>query len=395
MLTSVATLPQTAPATASRPATRLPWYCFAVVLGAACIPIGALWDISWHSTIGRDSFWNPAHIVIYLGGVVPGLSCGWLVLKTSFWGTEEERARSVRFWGFYGPLGAWITIWGALAMIFSAPFDNWWHDAYGLDVEILSPPHTVLALGMYAVAVGALIQVLSWQNRTVAAAQKMGGLLFIFTAGVLLTMATIIVTEKSYPNQQHTALFYKICSFIFPIYLAMVSRAAKTRWAATGAAATYTAIMLFMVWVLPLFSAHPKLAPIYNPVDHMVPPPFPLLIILPALAIDFIVSRMGPRRSFAADWGVALLVAAAFLALFLPAQWFFSEFLLTSGADNWVFAGKNHWPYFAKITDWRTKFWDLDRDPVTVWAVGIAFVMAVIKSRLGLALGTWMGKVQR
>src|SRR5262245_13279652 len=37
--------------------------------GLACLPIGLLWDISHHSTIGRDTFWTPAHIVIQLGGI--------------------------------------------------------------------------------------------------------------------------------------------------------------------------------------------------------------------------------------------------------------------------------------------------------------------------------------
>jgi hypothetical protein len=63
-----------------------------------------------------------------------------------------------------GPLGAWVCAWGALAMVTSAPFDNWWHDAYGLDVKILSPPHTVLALGMFAIVIGALLLVLREQN---------------------------------------------------------------------------------------------------------------------------------------------------------------------------------------------------------------------------------------
>ncbi len=53
----------------------------------------------------------------------------------------------MRFWGFSGPLGAWVTIWGTFVMITSAPFDNWWHNAYGLDVKIVSPPHMVLAAG--------------------------------------------------------------------------------------------------------------------------------------------------------------------------------------------------------------------------------------------------------
>ena len=84
-------------------------------------------------------------IVIYLGGVVPGLTCGWLALRTTFYGTEAERAAAVRFWGARAPLGAWISIWGCFAMLTSAPFDDWWHNTYGLDVQILSPPHALLA----------------------------------------------------------------------------------------------------------------------------------------------------------------------------------------------------------------------------------------------------------
>ena len=64
------------------------------------------------------------------------------MLRATFLGTAEDRAGSVRVWGFRGPLGAWVTIWGALAMLTSAPFDNWWHDAYGL-VPLREVPHIV------------------------------------------------------------------------------------------------------------------------------------------------------------------------------------------------------------------------------------------------------------
>ena len=68
------------------------------------------------------------------------------------------------FWGFRGPLGAWVCIWGAIAMIASGPFDDWWHNAYGLDVEILSPPHAVLAAGILAIQIGAMLMILARQN---------------------------------------------------------------------------------------------------------------------------------------------------------------------------------------------------------------------------------------
>src|SRR5215212_11420687 len=144
------------------------WVSRVVMLGATSIVVGILWDISWHRTIGRDTFWTPAHLAIQLGGLLGGITAGWLIIRTSFFGTPEERAGAVKLWGFYGPLGAWVTIWGCLAMLTSAPFDNWWHDAYGLDVKIISPPHAVLALGMWSVVGGCLLLVLREQNNWAA-----------------------------------------------------------------------------------------------------------------------------------------------------------------------------------------------------------------------------------
>jgi hypothetical protein len=59
-------------ATAARSAS-LPWVVYLAVAGLACQPIGMLWDISYHSTMGRDTLWTPAHIIIQLGGTVPAL----------------------------------------------------------------------------------------------------------------------------------------------------------------------------------------------------------------------------------------------------------------------------------------------------------------------------------
>src|SRR5262245_4836820 len=129
------------------------WVIPAAVIATTSIVVGVIWDISWHRTIGRDTFWTPAHMAIYLGGVLAGLSGAWLILTTTF-GSEAVRATGVRVWGFRGPLGAWIMIWGATAMLTSAPFDDWWHNAYGLDVKILSPPHAVLGLGMITIQMG-------------------------------------------------------------------------------------------------------------------------------------------------------------------------------------------------------------------------------------------------
>src|SRR5258708_34710541 len=150
---AAATSPEISVARQPRTVSTPVW---AVLAGGVSIVIGVLWDISWHRTIGRDTFWTPAHMAIYFGGILGGLTCGWLVVRTTFFATTADQKASFRLWGFRGPLGAWLTIWGALGMLTSAPFDNWWHEAYGVDVKILSPPHTVLALGMWAIVLGAL-----------------------------------------------------------------------------------------------------------------------------------------------------------------------------------------------------------------------------------------------
>ena len=110
----------------------IPWHLTAVVVGASSILIGILWDISWHRTIGRDTFWTPAHMAVYFGGTLAGLSCGARVLWESF-GRGQGAGDGVRLWRYFtGPIGGWICIWGAFAMLTSAPFDDWWHNAYGL-----------------------------------------------------------------------------------------------------------------------------------------------------------------------------------------------------------------------------------------------------------------------
>jgi hypothetical protein len=127
--------------------------------------VGLIWDISWHMTIGRDGLFSPPHLAIYLGAVIAGFFSGYQVLYITFAGSARK-PESVRFWGiFYSPLGALFCIWGAFAMLTSAPFDDWWHNTYGLDVTILSPPHTVLALGMMMIQFGAMISALALQNR--------------------------------------------------------------------------------------------------------------------------------------------------------------------------------------------------------------------------------------
>src|SRR5438445_276583 len=181
------------------------------------------------------AYGTPAHLAIYASGIIAGLSCGWLVLKTTFAGSDAERAASVRFWGFRGPLGAWLCIWGAMAMIVSAPFDNWWHNAYGLDVKVLSPPHLILALGFTGIQLGAVLMVAALQNRAGGEARRGYGRLLAYGIGILVLNVAIMGFEQIGVSQTaHNALHYPVCAAVSPTLLAASARASSLRWTATA-----------------------------------------------------------------------------------------------------------------------------------------------------------------
>jgi hypothetical protein len=375
-------------------AAALPWPLSALLFGSTSIVVGLLWDISWHMSIGRDTFWTPAHMAIYLGGVLAGISGGWMALRTTFRGTPEERSVAVRFWGFRAPLGAWVAVWGALAMLVSAPFDDWWHNAYGLDVKIISPPHAVLALGMIGIQIGTMLLALAAQNRMREGRARPLELAFVYSAGVILLMVATFLSEYVYPNDQHASRFYRVTAAVFPVLLVAVARASRLRWAATLTAVSYMSIALLMVWILPLFPAQPMLAPINNPVDHMVPPLFPMLLIVPALAIDlvFLLAGRGGKRS---RWWLAPVLAAAFVSVFFVTQWSFSSFQLSLASRNRLFAGDMQWSYNRSPNAYRHKFWDVAEDPVTPGRMGRALLLATAASLAGLGWGSYMARVKR
>jgi hypothetical protein len=370
-----------------------------VVFASTCIVIGLIWDISWHRTVGRDTFWTLAHLLEQAAAVIAGLSCGWLVLHTTFAGKAEDRARSVRFWRFFqGPLGAWVCIWGTLMMITSAPFDNWWHNAYGLDVKIISPPHMVLAWGMIAIQVGAILMTVAAQNRSSADDQRLYRMMYAYAAGILITMiATVIQEDASVGNQMHGSKFYIITGWVFPLFLIGLARASRLKWPATTITAIYMGIVLAMTWILQLFEATPMLAPIYNPVTHMVPPGFPLLLVIPALAVDVLMRKFGRGN----DWKLAAVLGLTWVAIMVAVHWFWAEFLLSPAARNFFF-GADQWSYTNRLGPWRYEYWSLDVDSAGRWdplaflkGIGVALALAIVASRISLLWGSGLARVKR
>jgi hypothetical protein len=375
---------------------KLPFYIYAVVFASFCITVGLIWDISWHTSIGRDGLFSPPHLATYLGAVTSGLFSGYYVLRLTFAGRKEEKQQSINFWKvFYGSLGALFCIWGAFTMITSAPFDDWWHNTFGLDVQILSPPHTVLLLGMITIQFGAMVSVMALQNReniTSIYSKKTLATCFMLSSGFLLVMLFTIASEYLARYEMHGSLFYQVAGGLFPLFLVAVSQASTTKWGATRMAAVYMLLMALMVWILPAFPAEPKLGPVLNHITHYQSFHFPLLLIFPAMAIDWLNQRLAGKSVVK-----ALATGVAFVLVMLAVQWPFGDFLNSVHARNWLF-GVTSW-YFGSDPTYQYRYayapWNVDTGATLVTGICTAIVLAIVSAWLGLTWGRWMKSVKR
>ena len=355
--------------------------------------VGTHWDISWHRSIGRDAFWTPAHVAIYMCGVLAGLSCGYLILSTTIDGASPLRNAAVKIWGFRGPLGAFIAAWGGIAMLTSAPFDNWWHNAYGLDVKILSPPHVLLIAGMVGVQFGALVLILGQMNRATDQARAKLEWLFLYVWAMIVVCLMILFFEYTLRIYMHSGFFYRIVSIAIPGVLAALARASGRRWAASIVIGMYSLFILGCLWILPLFPATPKLGPVYHQVTHFVPPEFPLLLIAPALALDWLWQRTGAWNR----WLQAIISGLVFVAVLAAVQWPFADFLMSPASRNWVF-GTNYFDYNMRPNGYyaRHMFVPLEKSAGQFWKeMAFAVFAAIITTRAGMAWGNWMRRVRR
>jgi len=389
-----------APVTQARSKTAgVPWYLWFGALAVTSANIGGAWDVSWHRSIGRDTFWTPAHLAIQACGVMAAVICGYLMLLNTFGRSEEQKAASVNVLGFRAPLGAFIAAWGGIAMITSAPFDNWWHAAYGLDVKIVSPPHTLLILGIRAVAVGILFLILAAMNRAMADDSPSGEQtykrlqrLFLYVGGLIVSGQMFFLIEYTWDVQLHSVLAYIAMGIALPLVFAILSQASRYKWAATSTAAVYMIFAIAEILIFPLFPAQPKLGPVFNPVTHLVPAKFPILIIVPALALDLLWQKTSTWK----PWKIALASGFLFIAILTIVEWPFANFLLSKASENRFF-GTIYFDYNSRPEgfDRLRRFFHPDQGAVLYFGLLRAAIYASISAWIGLSFGRWMRSVQR
>lgn len=383
------------PEKASRRPGAIPWYLWCAALAVTSVTIGAHWDVSWHRSIGRDTFWTPAHMAIYLCGVLAGVCCGYLILRSTFAPTAEMAASSVHVFGLSAPLGAFLAAWGGLAMLTSAPFDNWWHNAYGLDVKIVSPPHTLLMLGIFAVEVGTLLLIVAEMNRAEradSAAVRNLQHLMLYVFGLMLVLTMFFRMEYTWDVKLHNSGAYASIAIGVPLYFASMWKASRHRWTCTIISVIYMLVLIGFIVILPLFPASPKLGPVYMPVTQFIPPKFPILLIAPAIALDLLWQRFGEGGKLL----LSVVSGPVFVLALVAAEWPFANFLMSKASQNRFFGTGYH--------DYGTPSWSMEvtrrffepQHGIALWTgLGWAMVYAAVTFWLGLMLGDWMRKVRR
>ena len=374
--------------------SAVPWYVWSAAMAVTSTTVGLYWDISWHVGIGRDTFWTPAHLAIQFGALLTGLSCAWLILHTTFAGDGASQERSVKIWGLRGPLGAFIGAWGGFCMLTSAPFDNWWHDSYGLDVTILSPPHVVLLLGIFVMGAGGLVLTTGQMNLSSGQSRDKFNQILLYNGSLLLCLLLMLGYE--YIGDQtlmHSAIYYRVLGMIAPVVLVGIARTSGRRWAATIVASIYSGLWLAGNWIFPLFPAHAKLGPVFTPITHMVPLGFPVLLLPGAIVLDLVLNRFAGHG----DTWKAVVGGIGFTAASLAVNWPFAYFMMSAYARNRIFA-MNEFGYNFPPSQYHLawEFQSYEKTRVGFWVgILIALVATALSARIGMLWGDWMRRIQR
>jgi hypothetical protein len=258
---------------------------------------GVYWDVTWHATVGRDSFWIPPHLFVY-SGVSVFLLSALMGLALAWW-----RAGSLQA-ALAGRIGTGFAVaaLGPAIQIGAAPLDDMWHRSYGLDVTIWSPPHLMgIAGGM--VGIYGLLTVLGGEARGgearpvwrgVTGGEAIGLLLF----GAALSLSMFTLAELDFHFDQRDALFYPLLAgTLAGVPLMGAARYVDRTGAATAVALVYVLFrssVLLIVWAMGSY-------------EHLTPPVF---VLAPALVIDLVLWRTEGRGILAAALlaGPALLV---------------------------------------------------------------------------------------
>jgi hypothetical protein len=113
-------------------------------------------DLQWHTDIGRDKLLTPPHLMIFAGLIPTTLFLVIYILRSSFYGWNEERI-GLQFGPFIAPVSVWMISSGMITLLLGGLYDDYWHASYGVDTTIITPPHVWTFAGGMLVESGTLV----------------------------------------------------------------------------------------------------------------------------------------------------------------------------------------------------------------------------------------------
>lgn len=267
---------------------------------------GVYWDVSWHVVIGRETFWVPPHRLIYSGTAVFFVSTVCALLLT--W----RRAGTLRATGRAGA-GFAVGVLGSIIQVSAAPLDELWHQRYGLDVTVWSPPHLMglagALVGIYGLACALGTGLDRGSNSPFGWAGANVALLF----AAALSLSLFALGPLDFRLDRRDVLFYPLLAGpLAAVPLVAAARYLGRFGAATAVALIYTA---FRLGVLGIFAG---MGAFENPGP-------PIFVLLAAVTVD--LALLGKREGrgvlgAAVLFGPALVLGEwAFRALLPVPNW--------------------------------------------------------------------------
>ncbi|HEX6289561.1 MAG TPA: hypothetical protein VFZ66_10240 [Herpetosiphonaceae bacterium] len=283
------------------------------LVGFVSMYLSAQWDIAEHAKGAVDRFWYPPHYGIYLGILIAALVplAGLIVLLRAP-GLPFEKLRE-------NPALVMVIVANSLSFT-GAPFDAWWHETFGLDLTIWSPPHLHILLGTVLAALGCAVYFLDDEplHAPLRLLRSLDGRLvvMIFTLAFALLMAAFLVVEYEGGLQSRDVRARPLWSYplLWPwLALFMIALFASC----TRSIGMATLVMLCYLLVRLAILGFDRAV-----LDFRGFHAYPLVV--PALAFDlalaFGVRRWGTSRRWLIVGGAALL-ATALVVLTTPLYW--------------------------------------------------------------------------
>jgi hypothetical protein len=247
---------------------------------------GTYWDDAWHTEKGRDSFLIAPHVVLYAGISLTGAAL-------SAWALLATRRSGWRAAFNHPPLV--LALLGLVVTLAAAPIDNAWHEAFGRDAVLWSPPHMLGVAGSLLISGSLLLELGPSAN---GGAMRIAALV---AGAAVLGVSAIPVLEYETDVPQFDLVFYLPALAAGSAFaLGLVRLALPWRWAAGAVALTYTGIVGVIAVIL---------------VAIDMPVPLIPLLAAPALVLDLAYSRMR------APIVVVLFVLALFVAYVPYLDW--------------------------------------------------------------------------